>query len=185
LLRGILGFDPPPDLCKAEIQDLSYIMNHAVQDPLDIHLNFSSKRKPVQSVPPSSLISPSASLDPIMAALLQSFPPPLPSGLPPLVEGLEVNLAEVNQFFLSIGGQGFPNDMPLGCDAFVQKILYLPRNRSLCLPVSLQTPIGHLPSGCQLNTQNFLSRFIRLRKFRSSVVREDKATGHFSFKKPP
>ena len=41
----------PLSLCQSEIQDLSDIMNHAVQDPLDIDLYFSSKRKSVQPFP--------------------------------------------------------------------------------------------------------------------------------------
>jgi hypothetical protein len=41
----------PLNLCKSEIQVLSYIMHHAVQDALDIHLDLSSKRKAAQPHP--------------------------------------------------------------------------------------------------------------------------------------
>ena len=51
MLPGVLGPEPSPSLCKTENQDLSYIVNHAVQDPLDIGLDSSSKRKSVQSLP--------------------------------------------------------------------------------------------------------------------------------------
>ena len=47
---GILGSNPSPSLCETEIQDLSYVVNHAVKDPLDIDLDFSSKRKSVQAL---------------------------------------------------------------------------------------------------------------------------------------
>ena len=47
----MLGSEPFPSLCKTESQDLSYVVNHAVQDPLDIDLDSSSKRKSVQALP--------------------------------------------------------------------------------------------------------------------------------------
>ncbi len=50
-MLGILGSEPSPSLCKTESQDLSYIVNHAVQDPLDIDLDSSSKRKSIQALP--------------------------------------------------------------------------------------------------------------------------------------
>ena len=47
----MLGSEPFPSLCKTESQDLSYVVNHAVQDPLDIDLDSSSKRKAAQPLP--------------------------------------------------------------------------------------------------------------------------------------
>ena len=49
--QGSLALGHSFVLRKTEILDLSYIVNHAVQGPLDINLDFPPEGKPVQPLP--------------------------------------------------------------------------------------------------------------------------------------